>query len=224
MLLAILQFIPLSMAAITPTMVILVIALLAHDGDAKRALAVVAGRYLGLLICGFASLFILRQIPESRVDNRFSQSEILPPLFLIIGIILMLAAVYTQVFGQVPSEQSQSSVLSRFNHMNAPVLFAAFLVTAFVSIRQLSLLIAGTAIIKESEQRWFQQLILLPLLCLMMIWPLLTPLVLKFGMGKRGNEMLERLRIWMSVHQRGINAVVLAFFGGMLTAKGIAGM
>lgn len=224
MILAILQFIPLSLAAFTPTMVIFVMALLANDGNAKRALAVVSGRYLGLLICGFVSLFILHQMPTTHAGNRFEQSEVLPKLFLIIGIVLMLAAVFTLIFGQVPSEKNQDSMQRRFRRMNVPVLFLACLVTVFVSIRQLSLLIAGTGIIKESEQFWPEQLVLLLVLCLMMIAPMLVPLGIKFGMGERGDVLLERMRVWMGVHQRGINAVVLAFFGGMLAAKGIAGI
>lgn len=224
MALAILQFIPLSLAAITPTMVIFVTALLASDGHAKRALAVVLGRYAGLLIFGFVSLFVLHKVPKDPVAGKLDSHELLPAVFLIVGIILMLAAVYTTAFGQVPTEENQKSLVSRFRRLNAPVLFLACLVTVFVSIRQLSLLIAGTAIIKESVETWVEDLVLLLVLCLFMIWPMLVPLVIKFGMGARGDAMLERLRTWMGEHQRGINAVVLAFFGGILVTKGIAGL
>lgn len=224
MLLALLQFIPLSLAAITPTMVIFVTVLLAADGNAKRALAVIIGRYLGLLIFGFASLFVLHQIPKSPVPGRLDQHEALPVIFLVAGTGLMLAAVYTLFFGQVPTEENQQGLLDRFRRLNAPVLFLACLATVFVSIRQLSLLVAGTAIIKESETDFIQESILLVLLCLLMICPLLAPLAVRYGMGERGFSMLERLRDWMSQHQRSINAVVLAFFGGILVAKGIAGL
>jgi hypothetical protein len=115
-------------------------------------------------------------------------------------------------------------MLDRLRHLNAPVLFLACLATAFVSIRQLSLLLAGIAIIKESVGDWGSALILLVILCLFMIWPMLVPLGIKYGMGERGDELLERLRNWMNVHQRGINALVLAFFGGILVAKGIGGL
>lgn len=221
MLLALLQFVPLSLAAITPTMVIFVTALLAHDGNAKRALAVVIGRYLGLLIFGFTSLFVLHQIPETPTHGRLDQSEVLPVIFLVVGIALMLAAASTLIFGEVPSESNQRSLLDRFQRLNPPVLFVACLVTAFVSLRQLSLLIAGTAIIKETETELAFQLVLLLLLCLMMIWPLIVPLAVRYGMGDRGDEMLEQLRVWMSDHQRAINAAVLGFFGGILVAKSL---
>jgi hypothetical protein len=115
-------------------------------------------------------------------------------------------------------------MLDRLRHLNAPVLFLACLATAFVSIRQLSLLLAGIAIIKESVGDWGSALILLVILCLFMIWPMLVPLGIKYGMGERGDELLERLRGWMNAHQRGINALVLAFFGGILVAKGIGGL
>lgn len=224
MLLALLQFVPLSLAAITPTMVIFVTAVLASDGNAKRALAVVTGRYLGLLLFGFVALFALHQLPRSPAPGRLDQHEALPAIFLIAGIALLLAAVYTIAFGQVPTEENQSGLLERFRRLNAPVLFAACLLTVFVSVRQLSLLVAGTAIIREAEVDRVAELVLLGLLCLLMIWPLLLPLGVRFGMGERGEVMLERLRIWMGTHQRGINAVVLAFFGGMLAVKGIGGL
>lgn len=224
MVLAVLQFIPLALAAITPTMVIFVTALLAQDGNAKRAVAVVAGRYFGLLIFGLVALFVLHQVPKNPAKGRLSESDVLPVVFLVVGIVLLLAAVYTMIFGQVPTEQNQSSMLERLRRLHAFVLFGACLVTAFVSIRQISLLLAGTAIIKESADEWAEELVLLGILCLMMVSPMLVPLGIKFGMGERGDAVLERLRNWMGVHQRGINAVVLAFFGGMLVAKGIGGI
>ncbi len=223
MILALLQFVPLSLAAITPTMVIFVTVLLAADGNAKRALAVVTGRYLGLLIFGFASLFALHQLPKAPSPGRLDQHEAIPAIFLIAGIGLMLAAIYTIAFGQVPTEENQRGLLDRFRRLNAPVLFGACLLTVFVSVRQLSLLVAGTAIIKEADTDSPEEFILLALLCVLMIWPLLAPLAVRYGMGDRGETMLERLRDWMGAHQRSINAVVLAFFGGMLAVKGIVG-
>lgn len=224
MALAILQFIPLAMAAITPTMVIFVTALMATDGNAKRAFAVVSGRYLGLLVAGFAVLFVLHQLPEDPVKGKLDQYEVLPAIFLVVGIGLMVAAGYNLMIRNVPSEENQQSILSRLRGLNAPVLFAACFGTTFVSIRQLSLLIAGTAIIKESSDRVAENLVLLLILCLAMIWPMLIPLGIKVGMGARGDELLGRLRTWMSAHQQGINSAVLAFFGGVLVAKGISGL
>lgn len=224
MLLVILQFVPLALAAITPTMVIFVTALMATDGNAKRAFAVVAGRYLGLLVAGFVALFVLHQIPEDRVSGKLDQFEVLPVLFLVIGIGLMAAAGYNLMVKGVPSEENQQSILSRLRRLNAPVLFVACFGTVFVSIRQLSLLIAGTAIIKEESDLIVENLVLLLILCLVMIWPMLVPLGIKVGMGERGDEELVRLRNWMSAHQQGINSAVLGFFGGVLVAKGIGGL
>jgi hypothetical protein len=224
MLLVLLQFIPLSLAAITPTMVIFVTALMAADGNAKRAFAVVAGRYLGLLVAGFVALFVLHQIPEDRVSGKLDQFEVLPVLFLVVGIGLMAAAGYNLMVKGVPSEENQQSILSRLRRLNAPVLFVACFGTVFVSIRQLSLLIAGTAIIKDVSDRLGENLFLLVILCLAMIWPMVVPLGIKVGMGERGDVLLERLRDWMGAHQQGINSAVLGFFGGVLVAKGIAGL
>ena len=224
MLLALLQFIPLSLAAITPTMVIFVTALLAKDGNAKRAFAVVLGRYLGLLVVGFAALFLLHKLPENPVSGKLDEGEAIPVLFLIIGIGLMLAAGYNLLVKKVPSEENQKSVMARLRRLNAPVLFVACFGTVFVSIRQLSLLIAGTAIIKQTSSEPSVDLVLLVILCLAMIWPMLIPLGIKVGMRERGDELLGRLRIWMGTHQQGINSAVLGFFGGVLVAKGIAGL
>lgn len=224
MLLVLLQFIPLSFAAITPTMVIFVTALLANDHNPNRALAVVLGRLCGLLIAGFASLFLIEQLPEISIPGTLDQPELLPAIFLIVGIALMLAAGYTTLFGQVPTEQNQRGLLDRFRQLNVPVLFAACLLTLFVSIRQLSLLIAGTAIIKSAEVDHIHEIILLVVLCVLMIWAMLIPLALEFGMGARGKELLGWLGTWMQKHQRGINTIVLAFFGGVLISKGISGL
>ncbi len=223
MLLALLQFIPLALAAITPTMVIFVTALMAQDGNAKRAFAVVFGRYLGLVVIGFAVLFILNKLPDNPVSGKIDRPEALQVIFLVVGIGLMLAAAYNLTVKKVPGAENQQSLLSRMKRLNAFVLFAACFATAFVSIRQISLLVAGTAIIKDASDRPAEDLVLLLILCLAMIWPMLIPLGIKVGMGERGNAMLVRLRDWMSSHQQGINSAVLAFFGGILVAKGIAG-
>lgn len=221
MFLALLQFVPLSLAAITPTMVIFVTALLAHDGHATRALAVAVGRYFGLLVFGFVALFVLHQLPEIPTDNKLDQSEALKVIFLVIGIALMVAAVYNLVAKKAPGAENQNSLLSRLKRLNALILFAAFFATTFVSLRQLSLMIAGAAIIREAGESATDEVVLLVILCLAMIWPMLVPIGIKLGMGERGDEMLERLRVWMSTHQQGINSAVLGFFGGVLVAKGI---
>ena len=224
MLLVILQFVPLALAAITPTMVIFVTALMAQDGNAKRAFAVVAGRYLGLLVAGFVVLFLLHKLPSAPVNDKLDDSEALPVIFLIVGIGLMVVAAYNLLVKNVPSEENQRSVLSRLKRLNAPVLFVACFGTVFVSLRQLSLLVAGTAIIREADVHDSSEFALLVVLCLAMIWPMLVPLGIKLGMGERGDEMLGRLRDWMGTHQTAINSSVLAFFGGVLVAKGIAGL
>ncbi len=224
MFLALLQFIPLALAAITPTMVIFITALLAQDGNAKRAFAVVSGRFLGLLVIGFAALFILNKLPENPVSGKLDQPEALPAIFLIIGIGLMVVSAYNLIVKKMPSDGSQQSMLSRLKRLNAIVLFVACFATAFVSVRQISLVIAGTAIIKETTTNSSEGLLLLIILCLAMIWPMLIPLGIKLGMGERGDELLGRLRTWMGEHQQGINSTVLAFFGGILVAKGIAGL
>ncbi|MCA9858787.1 MAG: GAP family protein [Thermomicrobiales bacterium] len=224
MALVLLQFIPLSLAAITPTMTIFVTALMAHDGNAKRALAVVAGRLLGLLIFGFLSLFVLRQIPEQPIQGRLDQTELIPVIFLVLGIALMLAAGYTIFFGHTPGKDEQPEMTSHMQHLSAPVLFGVFLFSTFISVRQLSLIVAGTAIIKQSKSDWASELLLLVLLGFVMIWPVWVPVAIKFGMGERGDAKLERFRDWIRIHQRGINALVLAFLGGMLVAKGISGL
>ncbi len=224
MLLALLQFIPLALAAITPTMVIFVTALLAQDGNARRAFAVVSGRFFGLLVIGFLALFILNKLPKDPVKGKLDQAEALPAIFLIIGIGLMVVAAYNLIVKKVPGDKNQASMLSRLKRLNGFVLFGACFATAFVSIRQISLLLAGTAIIKEASDRPLESLVLLLILCLAMIWPMLIPLGIKLGMGERGDELLERLRTWMNAHQQGINSTVLAFFGGILVAKGLAGM
>jgi threonine/homoserine/homoserine lactone efflux protein len=224
MLLALLQFIPLALAAVTPTMVIFVTALLAQDGNAKRAFAVVFGRYLGLLVIGFLVLFILNKLPENPVSGKLDQYEAIPAIFLVVGIGLLAVAAYNLVVKKVPGDKNEESMLSRLKRLNAPVLFVACFATAFVSIRQISLVIAGTAIIKEASSRPVEELVLLIILCLAMIWPMLIPLGITVGTGERGDALLERLRSWMSEHQQAINSAVLAFFGGILVAKGIAGI
>ncbi len=224
MALVLLQFIPLALAAVTPTMVIFVTALMAKDGNAKRAFAVAAGRYAGLLIAGFVALFLMDQLPAAPQSGKLDQPEALSVIFLLTGIGLLLAAGYQLIGKKVPGEKNQQSFLSRLKDLRAIFLFLASLVTVFVSLRQLSLLIAGAAIIKQSSSGDAGELVLLLILCLAMIWPMLVPLGIKVGMGSKGDELLRRLGIWMDIHQQGINSTVLAFFGGMLAAKGIAGL
>jgi hypothetical protein len=216
-----LQFIPLTLAAVTPTMVLFVIALLPTRQGLLKASAVVIGRLIAHLMIAFALVFLVGQHHEERERSR--EASLLPYLYLVVGLVLLALAVRALLHHEDPDRQ-QSRVAAFFNSVGPLTLGLVNFGIVAVSLRLLALVATGAAIITEADVGDLEELIATVILACAMVWSMVVPLAVYVGLGDRGPEKIEQLRRWMVRSHRAINVTVLTLFGAMLMAKGIGGL
>ncbi len=222
MLRVVFEFIPLGLAAISPTMVILVTAMLPTERGLLRALAIIAGRFAAHLLLALLFTFLLSQLPEVDEGGR-TLSDIVPIVLIGAGIVLLLLAGWVLLHDADP-DQPPSRVLDYLNRVGPITLFVANFFIVLVSLRLMSLVFAGSAIIKDADLLDSEEVILDAVLALFMIWPMLIPIGVSIAMGDRRDETLASMNRWLQDHQQAINVGVLSIFGGYLLATGYAGL
>ncbi|UCC52876.1 MAG: GAP family protein [Anaerolineaceae bacterium] len=93
---------------------------------------------------------------------------------------------------------------------------------SLVQIRFVILMLAGVIIITTAELSASQNVILLLILALCMIWGILLPILVYILAGKRANEVLGRMNQWLVKQQRWIVFIFLLIFGVMFLTAGIS--
>jgi Sap, sulfolipid-1-addressing protein len=214
------QFIPLALAAIAPTMVILVTALLSTERGIWRALGVVSGRYCAHLLLAFLFTFILSQVV---INEDRTWPDIVPVILLGSGIALLLLAVWVLLHDEDP-DKPPSRIGTLLRSAGPVTLFAVDFVIVLFSLRLMSLVLAGTTIIKSADLANRQEVILIFILAALMVWPMLVPIAIYAAMGDKREATLTSMSDWMAAHQTAINVGVLTLFGGFLIAKGYSGL
>lgn len=216
------EFIPLGLAAISPTMVILVTAMLPAERGLLRSSAIVAGRFTAHLLLALLFTFLLSQLPTLDEDGR-TLPEIIPVILIVAGTVLLLLAGWVLLHDADP-DKPPSRVRGYLNKVGPITLFVANFFIVLVSIRLMSLVVAGSAIIKDADLLDSEEIIMDAVLALFMIWPMLIPIGVSIAMGDRREEVLASMNTWLSDHEQAINVGVLSLFGGYLLAKGYAGL
>jgi hypothetical protein len=212
------DFIPLGIAAISPTMILLVTALLpARQGPAK-ALAVVGGRYVMHLILALVFLYIFSRLPEGGDLDRRIESA-LPLVYVGAGAAMLATAVWFAL-GSRAATNRISPFEGRLSEVGPASLFAINAGIVLVSFRLMALVFAGTALIEQAELREPEPIVLAGFLALAMVVPLLAPIGLYGLLGSRRHDLMARLRLWMTLHLNAVNVVVLSVLGVLFVIKG----
>lgn len=203
-------------------MVILVTAMLPTERGLLRASAIVAGRFAAHLLLALLFTFLLSQLPEVDESGR-TLSDIVPIVLIGAGIVLLLLAGWVLLHDADP-DQPPSRALDYLNRVGPITLFAANFFIVLVSLRLMSLVFAGSAIIKDADLLDSEEIIMDAVLALFMIWPMLIPIGVSIAMGDRREETLASMNTWLREHQQAINVGVLSIFGGYLLITGYAGL
>ena len=107
MLSVLLQFIPLALAAIAPTMVIFVTAILPTEHGFARAIGTIAGRYAAHLLLGFLFIFMFSYLPDPDPDRTIP--DYLSLLMLLAGVALLLMAAWVLLREEDPDKAPSAS-------------------------------------------------------------------------------------------------------------------
>lgn len=213
------QFIPLALAAITPTMVLLVVALLPTERGPAKAVAVVAGRFVMHLSIAIGFLYVFSQHQEGgRIDREIERS--LPLIFIATGIVLLIMAAWFWYQGRSPHRQTPS-VAGMFSKVGPVPIFISNALIVLVSIRLMALVFAGTAMIEDASLYRVQELIAAVVLALAMVWSMIIPIAVYALLGERRQSAMDHMRQWMLANLTRVNMVILGLFGIFLLLKGL---
>ena len=128
-----LQFIPLALAALTPTMVMFVLALLPTEHGPLKALSVVI-RYIAHFGLAIAFVFFIgKQYEEA--GQAGSESELISIVLLIIGVSLVVMAV-SALLSDEPEDRPPSRLATLLNSVSPVTLGAVNFLVVLLSLRR----------------------------------------------------------------------------------------
>ena len=217
-----LQFIPLALAALTPTMVMFVLALLPTEHGPLKALSVVIGRYIAHFGLAIAFVFFIGKQYEEAGQAGF-ESELISIVLLIIGVSLVVMAV-SALLSDEPEDRPPSRVATLLNSVSPVTLGAVNFLVVLLSLRLMAVVAAGSAIIVSAEFGNSAEVLCALALAGAMVLGIATPLFVYVALGKRGTRYVEQMRVQLQVHRRKVEFAVLAFFGGLLIVTGLNGL
>ena len=215
-----LQILPLTLAAIAPTMIGLVVIFLSDDRGLVKALAFILGKYLVYVLWGVVSLELAGHISSTSSGGTSAFSEV---IFLIFGLLLLILAV-RNFFGEDDPDAPPPKFMSILDKMGPVKLFGVGVVLSLMQFRFIALVLVGTTVIAEARLSTTENLISVLWLALLMVWPMLIPVVVFLVLGERREAAMKSMRTWLTRHKRMINVVVLGVFGILLLVIGLIGI
>lgn len=214
---ALLQILPLALAAIAPTMIGLVVLFLSEDRGLVRALAFVLGKYILYVPLGLVSLALAGHLSAT---NSGGTGTILGVIFLILGVLLLLLAV-RNFFGEEEPDAPPPKILTLLDKLGPVKLFGVGLGLSLLQPRFMLLVLAGAAVISEARLTTTGNFLSLIVLALLMIWPMLIPIAVFLVMGEHRDTAMKSMRNWLTLHQRKVNVAVMGVFGVLLLILGL---
>ena len=216
----ILKMLPFLLAGmVVPSWTKYVILLLATDRPKATAGAFVFGNATFRLILGFAALYVFQ---INYVEEQTSNPPGGDSAWLIVpGLLLIGLAVY--LFRRKPAEETDElpGWLTKFSSINPWVAFAGgFIMVALPGVQYVYFL-GGVGVIAKSGLGVVTAFLLLLAFIFCLELMLLAPIVVFAATGKRGEEMMQKAKVWIGRHESQVIGVVIFFFGGFLLFLGI---
>lgn len=213
----ILQMLPLALGSIAPVMIGIVILFLSTTNGLAKSIAFVVGKFIAYLIWGFVLLALAGRISST---NPGSTGIVTAAVYVLLGVVLLIFAVKT-FFGEDDPDAPPPKIMVMLDKMGAGKLLVAGFLLSIGQIRFIGLLVVGAAIITNAALSTTENIISVFVLCLIMIWTLLIPIIAFLVMGDRRDIAMKSMREWLNCNQRIVNVAVLGFFGIALLIKGL---
>jgi len=215
-----LQLLPLALGSIAPVMIGLVILFLTTTRGLLKAFAFIVGKYIAYMLWGFVLLALAGRISSSISGKTGTVAAVIS---LLIGVVLLIFAIKT-FFGEDDPDAPPPKIMTILDHMGADKLLVAGFLLSIAQVRFIALLVLGAEIITAGTLSTAENIIAVLVLCLLMVWTLLIPIVVFLVMGERRDVAMKSMREWLNHNQRMVNVVVLGFFGIVLLIKGLMGI
>jgi threonine/homoserine/homoserine lactone efflux protein len=214
----VLQMLPLALGSIAPIMIGVVILFLSTTNGLAKGIAFVVGKYVAYLIWSFVLLALAGRISST---NPRSTGTVMAVVYVLLAVVLLIFAVKT-FFGEDDPDAPPPKIMVMLDKLGAGKLLVAGFLLSIGQIRFIGLLIIGAALITNAALSTTENIISVLVLCLIMIWTLLIPIIAFLVMGERRDTVMKSMREWLNRNQRIINVVVFAFFGIAILIKGLS--
>jgi hypothetical protein len=214
-----LKMLPFAFGAIAPTMIGLVVIFLTEPRGVIQSCAFILGKYLFYVFWGLICLDLVDQLTSPGLKVSRSVSE---GFFLISGLLLLILAVRTYFVEDDPDAPPPKfmAILAKLGPFK---LFGLGIGISIIQPRFIIFVLLGASIISEARLSTTENFISFLILALFMVWPMLIPLVVFFGMGEHGVDGMQAMRKWLQHNQRVINVIVLGIIGIFLLFLGLSG-
>ena len=208
--------------AISPMAIVAVVLMLVSARAKANGPAFLLGWVVALAVLGGIVLAVAG--PAAMTDDDGSASSGSSTLKLVLGLLLVMVALRqwrSRPHGdEEPAVPKWMGAIDSFTPVKAA---AAGVVMAAVNPKNLVLVVGGAAAIAQTEVSGSEQVLALVLFVLIATIGVATPVVIYFVMGARADEILQRLRSWMSSHNAAIMAVLCLVIGAKLIGDSISG-
>ena len=208
--------------AISPMPIVAVVLMLVSARAKANGLAFILGWVVAIAVLGGIVLAVAG--PAAMTDDDGSASSGSSTLKLVLGLLLVMVALRqwrSRPHGdEEPAVPKWMGAIDGFTPVKAA---GAGVVLAAVNPKNLLLIVGGAAAIAQTEVSGAEQVLALVLFVLIATIGVATPVVIYFVMGARADEILQRLKSWMSSHNAAIMAVLCLVIGAKLIGDSISG-
>lgn len=211
------QLVPLALgAAMSPTLVVLQLAILSGDGPVlARSWSLAAGRMLSLAAITVGGTSLLARLPD--FGRGFVASREAAPILMVGGVVLLGVVVRELRRGARPTRHS---AVFRVVGAAPPVLFAFGAGWMFVNASTLALYVPAMHLVTRAEVGWPVRGVALGLLFVATAAAAVVPPLVLTLAGDRARPALVRAQGWFDRHGHLVTVVVTAVFGVMLLIYG----
>lgn len=215
------QLLPLALgAALSPSLLVLQLALLTRRGDALgRAWALAAGRMLSLAVITVGGTSLLARLPDFGRGWRASQAA--GVILLVAGVVLVALAWRERRRGP---RATPTGRLDRFLDAPPATLFVFGAAWMFVNASTLALYVPAMHVVSRAEVDWAVRAVALVFLFLAASAAALVPPLMVSLEGPSVRPQLARVQRWMTDNGHRITIGVTLVFGIVLAAVGVGNL
>lgn len=211
------QLVPLALAAaMSPTLLVLQLAILSGDGPVlARSWALAAGRMCSLAVITVGGTSLLARLPD--FGRGFVASREAAPILMAGGAMLLVVALREVRRGTRPTHRS---AVFRVVGAAPPALFAFGAGWMFVNASTLALYVPAMHLVARADVGWPVRVVALSVLFVATSAAAVVPPLALTLAGDRARPRLARLQGWFDRHGHLVTVAVTAVFGVVLVAYG----
>jgi len=198
-------------AAVSPTVLAVIVLLLAHAKTRRNAVAFAIGTAVVSVAIGLAILFVFHQALEAHHDSTGHRSAVVD---VVLGVALLALAVRELVAKPKAKEPKAT-------HLGVGSAFVLGCAVMAANFSSLVLYLAGLKEIVRADVATTSELVVTAVFIVIMLLPVELPLLLTVVAPASSQRILTGIGASVKRHAHTITIVVLVIFGAYLLVKGV---